>query len=63
MFALYRAGKTHTVDGVQCEVIRVTLDQLQEHRADGWVDFVEDIYPEQKEVKEPVKVAHNLHKK
>lgn len=42
-YALYRKGFTHRVDGVECEIARVELNQLEEYRAEGWVDDVADI--------------------
>lgn len=42
-YALYRKGFTHRVDGVECEIARVELNQLDEYRANGWVDDVADI--------------------
>ena len=52
-YALYRKGHTHWVknasgDDVMCEVKRVELSELDEYRAAGWVDNVEDIGKEQK---------------
>jgi len=38
MFALYRKGFSHVVRGVQCELIRVEERELDQYRADGWVD-------------------------
>jgi hypothetical protein len=49
MFALYRKGDTHKVDGFPCEVVRVVLGDLDLYRKDGWVDNIEDLYPEAKE--------------
>lgn len=43
MFALYRKGHTHRVDGVECEIKRVTLEQLETYRSEGWVDNLEDL--------------------
>jgi len=42
-YALYRAGFTHVVGGVQCEIVRVELNQLDDYRAAGWVDDIADI--------------------
>lgn len=57
MFALYRKGNTHIVDGIECEVARVSIDALDTYRSEGWVDNVEDIgKPKPEEVKpEPAK--------
>jgi hypothetical protein len=50
MFALYRKGDTHCVDGIQCEIARVAMGDLEEYRANGWVDDIQDINkPEEKE--------------
>jgi len=43
MFALYRKGNTHIVDGIECEVARVSIDALDTYRSDGWVDNVSDL--------------------
>ena len=33
---LYREGKGHMVDGVECEVAYVEIDQLEAHLSSGW---------------------------
>lgn len=54
MYALYRKGRTHWVGDVQCEIVRVPLGDLEQYRANGWVDDVNDINKEP-EVKKAVK--------
>lgn len=53
MYALYRKGRTHWVGDVQCEIVRVELSELEQYRANGWVDDVNDINKEP----EPKKAA------
>lgn len=48
MFALYRKGNTHIVDGIECELVRVPIDALDTYRADGWVDNVADLLSSQR---------------
>lgn len=47
MFALYKEGDTHVVDGVKCQIVRVELGDLDIYRADGWKDNIEDLYKEE----------------
>lgn len=54
-YALYRKGHSHWVknskgDDVNCEIKRVELNELDDYRADGWVDNVDDIDKEQKKI-------------
>lgn len=42
-YALYRKGRTHWVGDIQCEIVRVELNQLDEYRNNGWVDNIDDI--------------------
>ena len=58
MFALYRKGNSHFVDGVACEIARVELGDLDQYRADGWVDNIEDIEDEKPAKKEHNKANH-----
>lgn len=56
MFALYRKGHTHyvpTADGtsVQCEVVRVPLEQIEDFKKEGWTDDIEDLRTSKSEVK------------
>lgn len=46
MFALYRKGFSHVVDGIQCEIVRVELNQIDEYKANGWTDEIQDLNPE-----------------
>lgn len=46
MFALYRKGFSHVVDGIQCEIVRVELNQIDEYKANGWTDNIRDLNPE-----------------
>ena len=48
MFALYRKGKSHWVKDsqgreVNCEVIRVPLEQLDQYRSEGWTDDIDSV--------------------
>ena len=51
MFALYRKGDTHVVDGVKCEIVRVALGDLDQYRSEGWVDDIEDLDPKAKKAR------------
>jgi len=59
MFALYRKGSTHRVDGVDCELIRVELAALDTFRQDGWVDNIEDLDKKPKAKKNENKDSDN----
>jgi hypothetical protein len=48
MFALYRKGNTHIVDGIECEVARVSIDALDTYRSEGWVDNVSNLLKQPK---------------
>lgn len=41
--ALYRAGKTHIIRGVECEMIVVQVEHLESHLNAGWLTDPKDI--------------------
>jgi len=59
-YALYRKGHSHWVknsngDDVNCEIKRVELNEIDDYRAAGWVDDIDDIDKEPKKTAKQAK--------
>lgn len=50
MIALYRAGTSHIIRGVQCEMTRCRADRLQAHLRAGWVTDPKELIKEEEEL-------------
>jgi len=60
MIALYRAGKTHTVRGIVCEIGRFPLEQMEEKLQLGWLKTPEEINKPKHKPKQKPKPKHKL---
>lgn len=47
MISLYREGTSHVVRGVECELIRVSIDKFKQLLDEGWHTCLDELYQNQ----------------
>jgi len=45
---LYRKGESHTIQGVQCDIMRCDLKDMPTYLEQGWVNSPEDLKTKKK---------------